>query len=552
LRNQTTRDNSYTPFVGCSDVSVQFYDRDRPVLNAIDLSIEKNESVLLLGPSGCGKSTLSQVLSGIIPHSIEALMSGQVWRPDRVGVLFQDPDTQFCMMTVEDEIAFSLENLQVEPSQMKGIIEHSLGQVGLNVPLAHPISSLSGGMKQRLAMATILALEPEALFFDEPTAQLDPQGTIEMVNLMRSFHGKKTMITIEHKLDGVIEWMDRVVLFTPDGHILDQGAPDIMFRSYQKEIKAYGIWQPRLWPLRWEEIEQDTAHPIHKKALDIQKKQKEDALLRGLDSAAKAPLLKISDAALKYPKSEQPVWKDVNISVSEGEWIAILGANGSGKSSFLRMLIGLHSLQAGSIELNGKPLSAYSATELSEWIGFVFQNPEHQFIADTVFKEVAFGGRLAGWSDSKIQEETARLLKDFRLDEMRDVNPFSLSQGQKRRLSVAGTLLKKQPILLLDEPTFGQDAITSYELMHRLSLQHQQGTSIIMATHDVEIVEQYADRVLIFGEGALIYDGTTKGLFSSPSLLQRARLAEPLSYELIRRWNANHPIVRRKEEGHVS
>jgi energy-coupling factor transporter ATP-binding protein EcfA2 len=541
---------SNRPFLGCEDVTVQFYDRNTPVLKEINLTIEKNESVLLLGPSGCGKSTLCQVLSGIIPRSVEAIMRGKVWRPDRVGVLFQDPDTQFCMMNVEDEVAFSLENIQADPSHMRERVCCLAEQVGLHVPLSHSISSLSGGMKQRLALAAVLAQDPDVLFFDEPTAQLDPQGTNEILQQIQNLRETKTLVMIEHKLDGVIEWMDRVILFTPDGLIIDQGEPEFIFRYYQKEIKEYGIWTPRLWPLSWEQIEKNKDHPVYQRAVEVQERINENKRGFSISSKSTDPVLRTVGASLGFNDTE-PVWSNVDVEIGKGEWVAVMGANGTGKSSFLKSLIGLHPLLKGQIELLGKVLGSYSSKELSERIGFVFQNPEHQFISDTVYDEVAFGGRLAGWSEERIREEAERLLKDFHLEQWRDANPFTLSQGQKRRLSVAGILLKRQPILMLDEPTFGQDAVTSAELMNRIRRHNEEGTTILMATHDVELVQEHAHRVLIFGEGKLLFDGSAEDLFTDIPLMKRARLTEPVSFELVRRLQSKGEVSGYKGIYHV-
>ncbi|PWK13157.1 ABC transporter ATP-binding protein [Tumebacillus permanentifrigoris] len=533
---------SKTPFLASEGVSVQFFDRDTPVLREMNVEIAKNEAVLLLGPSGSGKSTLLQVLSGIIPRSIEAWFKGTVIRPERVGVMFQDPDAQFCMLTVEDEIAFSLENRLVPRAQMRGIIEQVMRDVRLEVPLTTPIRELSGGLKQRLALACLLALEPEVLFVDEPTAQLDPLNTQLVIEDLRRLKGQKTLVMIEHKLDGVVEWVDRVLLFNATGQLVAQGNPREILRDHAQMIREYGIWQPKLWPVTWDEMLATVKHPLadrleHQLAVQANSigatLASDGKLLEQTQSdphVSKAPILEVREASLRY-KNGHVVWQGLNVSVQPGEWVAILGPNGAGKSTFLKLVGGLIEPTKGQVQVKGKTLSRYRTPELYDTVGFVFQNPEHQFIADTVFEEVAFGGKVAGWAQERIEQESVQLLTDFRLLDLRDKNPFTLSQGQKRRLSVAGMLLKRQEVLLLDEPTFGQDAATTAELLQRMQERNEAGTTILMATHDVELVAEYATRVLVIGEGKLLYDGRPHALFQQPDLLQRASLTAPLAYE---------------------
>ncbi|KEO82833.1 hypothetical protein EL26_13060 [Tumebacillus flagellatus] len=505
---------------------MQFFDRDAPVLREMNVSIERNQAVLLLGPSGSGKSTLLQVLSGIIPRSIEAWFKGTVTRPDSVGVMFQDPDAQFCMLTVEDELAFSLENRSVPREQMRAVIEKAMRDVRLDIPLSTPIRELSGGLKQRLALACLLALEPEVLFVDEPTAQLDPLNTQLVLDDLRRLHGQKTLVLIEHKLDGVIEWVDRVLLFNAEGRIVADGAPLDVVREQAEMIRESGIWTPKLWPVTWEQLLAPVPHPLAER-LQTQLATGKKQTAR---PAADAPILDIRDAGLRY-KNGHVVWQGLNASIQPGEWVAILGPNGAGKSTFLKMVGGLIEPTQGNVQLKGKDVSRYKTPELYDTVGFVFQNPEHQFIADTVFEEAAFGGKVAGWPQERIEREATQLLADFRLQELRDKNPFTLSQGQKRRLSVAGMLLKRQDVLLLDEPTFGQDAATTAELLQRMQERNEAGTTILMATHDVELVAEHASRVLVIGEGGLLFDGSPHDLFSQPELLEKASLTAPLAYE---------------------
>lgn len=516
-------------YLGCSNCSVQYYGRSEPSLNDVSLSISQGESVLFLGSSGCGKSTLLNVLAGIIPRSIDAHVKGDVSRPDRVGSLFQDPEAQFCMLHLDDEIAFSLENKQVPSEAMPQIIRRVKQRVGLaHFDAKTPIHSLSGGMKQRLALATVLALEPEVIFLDEPTAQLDPKGTQRILDIVQQLKQEHTLVLIEHKLDGLMDWVDRVVLFSPQGNIIDDDSPRAIFQNHSQRIQDYGIWKPKLWPLSWEAIITDEDN--EERLNDWKPKQ--------LLQPSEQNLLDVSEASLILGK-KSPIWSDVNVTIRKGDWVSVLGPNGSGKSSFLKTLMGIHPLSKGNIQYTFlDSYKSYSPERLSEHIGFVFQNPEHQFITDTVYDEIAFMGKIESWPQDEIISKVEKLLQDFQLFTWKDVNPFTLSIGQKRRLSVASMLLKEHKLLVLDEPTFGQDAATAGELMNYLTDLHQRGTTIIMATHDVELAYRYSTKVLVFADGQLIYSGTPQELFTNPALLERAQLMEPMHIEFLRRKSA--------------
>lgn len=530
-----------TPFLGCKNLHVQFYGRDEVTLNGVTLSIDEGETVLFLGPSGCGKSTLLHALAGIIPRSIDAFTKGDVWHPERVGTLFQDPESQFCMLQIGDEIAFSLENRRIAPAEMPARIERAKRAVHLDdYPNDTLLQSLSGGLKQRLALACVLALEPEVLFLDEPTAQLDPSATKQVLSCIRELKNEHTIVLIEHKLDGVMDWVDRTVLFSPDGHMIDDGTPQAVLQRNEAKIKQYGIWTPRLWPLKWEAVTSGQ-HPEQVAAWRPLRQRKRTSepvseTSLGTEQQTRSPLVKVTDATLRYGKKRPPVWRDVNLTVARGDWVAVLGANGSGKSTFLKVLMGLLPLSSGNISYRfPEPLKSKKTESLSQQIGFVFQNPEHQFITDRVYDEIAYIGTVENWPARELHAKTEQLLDDFHLSTWQEVNPYTLSVGQKRRLSVASMLLKQYPLLLLDEPTFGQDAATTAELLVRLQQLHAQGTTIAMATHDVELAYRYATRAVVFGRGKLLFDGPPDDLFHDRQLLTEAKLDEPMYVQYLRR-----------------
>ncbi|MEH7744823.1 ABC transporter ATP-binding protein [Neobacillus drentensis] len=511
-------------FLGCKDLSVRFYNRTEEILSNITLSINQGEKVLILGPNGSGKSTLVSTLAGIIPEHLEAELSGEVCCRKNAGVMFQDPDSQFCMLHVDEEIAFSLENRSIPRNEMDPMIADLMDKVGLMVDKKTPIETLSGGMKQRLALACLLALEPEVLFFDEPTAQLDPKGRNEIFGLLRHLAEKTnhTMVFVEHVLDGCIEWMDRVIILNERGRIIGDGKPKEMLLQFNQQIKEAGIWRPKLFPYKWEEVVQNPSHLLSIKLINRIKTKP------GFQGDV---LLRTEHVEIGYGK--KTVVSDIDVKIHKGEWISIVGGNGSGKSTFLKSLNRLELLKKGKIYFQDKELKKWPDRQLYEQAGFVFQNPEHQFITDTVFDEVAFGGRQRNWPEELIHMKTIELLQEFGLESYQDAHPYSLSLGQKRRLSVATMLLFDQALLLLDEPTFGQDEKTAKELIQRLKKRQEQGTTIVMVTHDMDVVDRYSDQVIHFNKGRVSYQGTPYGLFSEPSLLRESALIPPLHYQLL-------------------
>ncbi|MFJ9251317.1 energy-coupling factor transporter ATPase [Bacillus pumilus] len=518
-------------FLACNNLTVRFYEQPQPVLHQISLSIQKGEKVLILGSSGSGKSTLISVLAGIIPEHLEADMQGEVILQRHTGVMFQDPDSQFCMHRVNEEIAFSLENRSVPRDEMAGIIQQLMQKVQLDVDPNTDIHTLSGGMKQRLALACLLALEPDVLFFDEPTAQLDPAGRMEIFQLLQQLAAdqRQTMIFVEHVLDGVIEWMDRVILLDDQGSILADGSPKDVLTTYEKEMKEAGIWRPKLFPEKWSTILQDPFHPMSHKLMqtfEARKKQNEK-----VPSTKRETIIRSEDLQLSYGKKR--IMSDLQLDIKAGEWVAIIGENGSGKSTCLKHLVRLEPTKKGHIFLKETLLKKWSDRELYEKAGFVFQNPELQFIQDTVFDEIAFGGRQRNWQESVVQEKTVQLLKEFGLEKHAKAHPFTLSLGQKRRLSVATMLLFDQDVLLLDEPTFGQDERTAKELIRRLKDRQRQGTTILMVTHDMDLVDECADQVLLFHQEKHVYDGTPYDLFSNRELVNAYQLRTPLHYRYV-------------------
>lgn len=469
---------------GVHKLRLKFPGDERLLFRNCDFHYQKGEKILFLGPSGCGKSTLLQVLSGLIPHAVDVPMKTEkIEIPESSAVVFQDPDTQFCMTHVDEEIAFVLENLQIPREEMPSRIQRHLLEVGLRLEDPHtPIQTLSGGMKQRLAIASAMALQPEVLFLDEPTALLDPEGTRQVWDSIRQLPDDQTLLIVEHKIEEMLDLVDRVVLFRPDGEILADGKKDEILIKYQEELREYGIWYPGVW--------ENQLGPSH---------LSNDTYTKPL-TPADDPLLELKDFQVYHRKTSK--LRVDHIALHKGEWIAVLGENGAGKSTLLQGIRQLLPIE-GTLLYQKTPFIRTDSR--GQEIGFVFQNPELQFVASTVLEEVTYTIRKLqlDQTEEEIEQIARQRLEMFTLWEYRHKHPYQLSTGQKRRLSVCSSIHDRQRILLLDEPTFGLDARNTFALLGWLQQLTQQGTTIVMVTHSEEIAHYYADRIWWIHKGQL-------------------------------------------------
>ncbi len=404
-------------------------------MRGLDLSIERGERVLLLGPSGAGKSTLLQAMAGLLPPD-SGQGEGSIQVDGRAGIVFQDPQSQIVMSRAGDEVAFGLENLGWPASRIWARVDEVLGRVGFPHGRERDTSALSGGEQQRLVLAGALAARPDVLLLDEPTANLDPAGAAIVRDVLATV---ETMVLVEHRIAEMLPLVTRVVVLTRDGVVAD-GPPSILDGSLGDELAAGGVWVPG------------------------------------------RPLPQIR--AVKAP-GDRLVWTDT-LECREGEVVALTGPNGSGKTTLALALGGLAPPRGGRVMTpDGDPLR-FKPRALAARIGSVFQNPEHQFVAATVREELALGGVSPG----RVEELLARL----HLERLAAASPFTLSGGEARRLSVATALARAPRLLILDEPTFGQDRRTWIELVKLLASLRDAGHGIVVATHDPDVVACLADR----------------------------------------------------------
>lgn len=492
--------------------------RPVPAVAGLDLEVPAGQKVLLAGPSGAGKSTLLYALAGVLDPADESEETGSLWVDGTVsrelrghaGLVQQDPETQVILSRVGDDAAFGAENLQVPRAQIWERVLDALDAVGLGgdhgISLARDTSRLSGGQKQRLALAGILAMRPPLILLDEPTANLDPSGVLEVRDAVLAVVERTgaTLLVVEHRLAVWADHVDRMLVLEPGGGISHDGSPDELLApgGVRDELAAAGVWVPgRVPTVKTVEVPRTTAAPT-------------GALLtaRGL-AVSREPVT--PGWRRRFAPTPQPVQRDLDLELGAGEAVVVTGANGSGKSTLLLTLAGLIPSHAGTLTagtaLKGERAGhlpddphRWKAADLVSRIGTVFQEPEHQFVATTVREELLFGPRHARdpetgqrlFTDEEAAARAEGLLAELHLEALAEVNPFTLSGGEKRRLSVATVLAAGPEVVFLDEPTFGQDANTWAVLTGLLRGLVADGRSVLAVTHDADFAAALDARVV--------------------------------------------------------
>ncbi|GAA5034138.1 ABC transporter ATP-binding protein [Microbacterium fluvii] len=569
------------PLLRVRDVAITHDEADAATPSRVSFEVAPGEVVLLLGPSGSGKSTLALALNGLIPHAVPAALSGTVEvdgldtatttvaeLSTRVGMVFQDPDAQLVTGTLLDEVAFGPENLRVPVDEVLTRAEAALRRVGLWERRHDNPDRLSGGGRQRLAIACALAMGSPLLVLDEPTANLDPAGIEEVYAALADLvaAGDRAIVLVEHNLDAAVGFVDRVVVLDQAGSVVADGPVDAVLRERADELHALGVWLPvsaiaalRLraagyaldpLPLTPEELRAGLeasegtgrfVSPSAREATGIQGTGHEAPGTRRTGREAEA-LIRVRGLSLRRGRAE--VLHEVDLEVHPGEFVAVVGANGAGKTSLIQAIAGVVTPPKATVTIDGLDVARADSRTLSQRIGFVFQNPEHQFIAHTVFDELAHGLRRQHISDDEVTARTEEVLERFGLAEKARTHPFLLSGGQKRRLSVGTALVAGAPVLALDEPTFGQDRARAEELLELLRELNGEGTTIIVVTHDMQLVTEYADRTVVMADGRAIAHASTPEIFADAELIAGAGLRlPPLSRAL--RGLERHPDLAR-------
>lgn len=532
-------------YISFNQFTFQYDAQAEPTLKDISFDIAKGEKVLILGPSGSGKSTLAQCLNGIIPNIHKGRAKGQVLidsqdvftqsiydKSQLVSTVLQDPDGQFIGLTVAEDLAFALENDCVNQSEMKDRVSLWAERLDLGSLLNHRPQDLSGGQKQRVSLAGVLIDESPILLFDEPLANLDPKSGQETINLIDKIHKEvgATTIIIEHRLEDVLyRPVDRILLVN-DGTLLFNGSPDELLSSTL--LVENGIREPLyLTVLRQLGFDTRDAQNLSRPdALDLSGLALPDRVLRDKTEASTNSILKVEGLRVGYGDN-QIVIDDMSFSLKKGERIAIVGKNGAGKSTLAKALCGFIPSQ-GKLTYLGQDICPDSIAERSERIGFVLQNPNQMISQAMIFDEVALGLRLRGIEETEVEERVHEVLKTCGLYSFRKWPISALSFGQKKRVTIASILVLKPEIIILDEPTAGQDYQTYTDIMTFLDGLQKEGHTIVMITHDMQLMLEYSDRCLVVVDGEIIADDNPVTILNQKDLLESANLKQTSLYSL--------------------
>jgi len=551
---------SSDPVLKIENLSFKFQGSKEYVLKNINLVFNKGEFVLLIGPSGCGKTTLINTINGIIPHVIEGIRKGHVYIQGKdtkemklaeisthVATVFQDPETQFFTLSVVDEIVFGPENFKLPADEIEKRLEFAVEATGVEELLEKDIMSLSGGQKQRVAIASAMAMMPDILILDEPTTNLDPKGASEVLRTIANLRRQTNalIILIEHRLEEVTKYADRVLVMN-QGEIIANGSPREVFNNpdllYEIGIRPPWAAETIVRLRRMGLLSDDTSIPItpDEAAEMIAKKLGDQKIAVKGDSEnvfpheeeeyAKAmesePIIEIVDLWHRYPDGTIAL-KGINLKIYRGEFVGIIGQNGAGKSTLLLHILGILRPSHGVVKVYGKDVIAMSVGELSQTIGLIFQNPDLMLFQNTVWNEIAFGPRNIGVKGEELEARVKEALEMMRLVGFENRHPRALSRGQRHRVAVASILSMRPRILIADEPTTGQDFGASKKYLELLKELNRQGTTILVVSHDMDLIARYAKRVIVLKEGRILIDGPTRAVFSREDLLAETDLAPP-------------------------
>lgn len=532
-------------YISFNQFTFQYDAQAEATIKNISFDIAKGEKVLILGPSGSGKSTLAQCLNGIIPNINKGQAQGQVTiggqdifnqsiydRSQLVSTVLQDPDGQFIGLTVAEDLAFSLENDCVNQGEMKDKVALWAERLNLSSLLGHRPQDLSGGQKQRVSLAGVLIDESPILLFDEPLANLDPKSGQETIALIDKIHKEvgATTIIIEHRLEDVLyRPVDRVLLVN-DGKLLFNGSPDELLSTTL--LLDNGIREPLyVTVLRQLGFNTKSAEQLSQlETLDLSGLSLPDRTRKVPSESQTTPILEVGKLKVGYGDN-LPVIENMSFSLKKGERLAIVGKNGAGKSTLAKALCGFVPSH-GRLIYKGQDISQDSIAERSERIGFVLQNPNQMISQAMIFDEVALGLRLRGVDESEVEERVYEVLKTCGLYSFRKWPISALSFGQKKRVTIASILVLKPEIIILDEPTAGQDYQTYTDIMTFLDSLQQQGHTIVMITHDMQLMLEYSDRCLVVVDGAIIADDNPVAILNQHDLLKAANLKQTSLYTL--------------------
>ncbi|MBW4080167.1 ABC transporter ATP-binding protein [Paenibacillus sp. S150] len=549
-----------------TDFSFKYRTQQEPTLHGINLAIREGEKVLVIGPSGSGKSTLAHCINGLIPFAYAGEITGrlQVMGRDSAGLgiaglsevagtVLQDPDGQFVGLTVGEDIAFSLENAAVPQGEMTARVAAAARAVEIHGLLSASPQELSGGQKQKTMLAGVLVGNADILLFDEPLASLDPYtGTkaIELIDRVQRETGK-TVVIIEHRLEEVLHRaVDRIIVMNEGMIAADLSPAELLSSGLLMET---GIREPLyVTALKYAGcLITPEMHPEHIEGLDVEANA--DKLREWYDSSdfpreafGSDPLLELRELSFGYDKNTR-VLKNISLSICRGEMLCIAGRNGAGKSTISKLICGFYRPSSGMILLNGRDLARDTIKERAERIGFVMQNPNHMISKTLLYDEVALGLMLRGMPEESIRERVHNVLKICGLHAFREWPISALSYGQKKRVTIASILVLEPEVIILDEPTAAQDYRHYNEMMEFLLGLSRRGITVIMITHDMHLMLEYAQRTIVLADGEKLADGRPEMILTDPEIVSSANLKQTSLFALAQKAGVGQPaeFVRR-------
>ncbi|HKZ27830.1 MAG TPA: energy-coupling factor transporter ATPase [Rubrobacteraceae bacterium] len=535
--------------VSVRNLSYRYRGQSSDALRGVDLEIGEGEFVVVMGPSGAGKSTLCVSLNGLIPHFFRGQMEGEVRIRGRstregkvgefareVGLVFQDFEAQLFSTNVALEVAFGPENLGVEREEMVRRVESVLKRVRLGGFEGRQPATLSGGQKQRLAIASVLSVEPRILCLDEPTTDLDPLGKLEVFEVAEELKDRDdvTLIVVEHETEETLD-ADRIIVLREGEIVADRPAQEVlrdvdlllesgvMPLQVARFFKERGVEQEQL-PLSPEE----GAEEFRLRGWRVNP-ERHGELVAGDETREEGygePLIEVEDLTYRYPNGAVAL-EGVNLSVRQGEFLAVLGQNGSGKTTLVKHFNGLLEPTGGTVRVGGVETKKQGMLRLGGRVGYVFQNPDHQIFSDTVFDEVAFGPKIREMENDEVEERVEEALAAVGLEGRGHEDPFGLTKGERQRVAVASVLAVRPEVLILDEPTTGLDHAEQRSMMDLVKRLNEEGSTIIAVTHTMWVAAEYAHRAAVLRDGKVILSGTTREVFSQEDALRDASLRPP-------------------------
>ncbi len=549
--------------ISIKDVSFTYAGASAPALSNINLQVEDGDFVGIIGESGAGKTTLGHIINGIVPHYYKGDYFGRVEvngmdtfevaltdLSQAVGTVSQDIDNQMVAGVVEDEVLYGLENFGVPFEEIEARLAGALESVGISDLRQRTISTLSGGQKQKVAVASIIAIAPNIIVLDEPTAELDPQSSRQIFELLRALNEQgMTVVVIEQKVMLLCEFARRIVLMDHGQVVLDEDVPGALQRL--EVMERYGVNCPRVASLCKRlnarqigsgQVVSDVefAAPYIQEILEganVSAGQEHKPQVAQEPQAAGETVLRFQNVNFAYKDRE--VLHDLNFEVRRGEFVAILGPNGTGKSTTSRLINGLLQPSAGSVEVLGMNTANTPSSKIAHHVGFLFQNPDRQICQTTTREEIAFGLKSLGYSASEIEERTRATLELMHLAP--EADPFNLSKGQRQAVALASLIAVQPELLILDEPTTGFDFAECCEAMRCVKRLNEAGTTVFMVCHDMEVVLDYASRALVMAGGRIIADAPVREVFQMTEVLREAALLPPQINELSQRLAPAYP-----------